>query len=216
MNLKTIIFGAGGQGKVILDILQLNNIEIAGFLDNKKAKKYPSFQNYPILGDLDYCRSNDSILGKEFYGIVAIGSNQIREKILKELVLMGMIPINAVHPSVIIAKDVKLGKGNMIAAGVIINPGTIIADNVILNTSCSVDHDNLLEEHVQVCPGVNLAGEVTVKKSAFIGTGAIINPGVTIGEKSIIGSGSVVIKDIPDNVVVVGNPAKIIRELFVE
>ncbi len=59
-----------------------------------------------------------------------------------------------------------------------------------------------------------MAGEVTIKKYAFIGTGAIINPGITIGSHSTIGSGAVVINDIPDNTVAVGNPAKIIKSAF--
>jgi sugar O-acyltransferase (sialic acid O-acetyltransferase NeuD family) len=213
--LELIIFGAGGQGKVILDIFKSNDIKITGFLDSIKTKHNTTFQNYPILGDIQYCHSNKSILGKEFSGIVAIGDNLKRKEILQGLKEIGMTPINAIHPSAIIAKDVEIGIGNMIAAGVVINPGTSIGDNVILNTSSSIDHDNTLENHTQICPGANLAGEVTVRESAFIGTGAIVNPGVSIGKDSIIGSGSVVITDIPDNVLAVGNPAKIIKKTSV-
>jgi UDP-perosamine 4-acetyltransferase len=211
MNL--VIFGAGGHGKVILDILKRNNIEITGFLDDDKSKANTEFQNYPILGDLQYCGSEESILGDKFQGIVAIGDNKEREKVLTKLLNFGMVPYNAFHPKATIADDVTFGKGNAVMAGVIINPGSKIGNNVIINTACSIDHDNILEDHVQVCPGSHLAGEVTVKKYAFIGTGAIVNPGIKIGFNSIIGSGAVIIKDIPDNVVVAGNPSKIIKKL---
>lgn len=134
--------------------------------------------------------------------------------IFDQLIKIGMAPINAIHPATTIASDVSINQGNVIVAGTVINPGTQIGNNVIINTACSIDHDNVLEDHTQVCPGANLAGEVTIKKYAFIGTGAIINPGITIGSHSTIGSGAVVINDIPDNTVAVGNPAKIIKSVF--
>ena len=209
--MKTIIFGAGGHGKVILDILQKNNIAIAGFLDGDEAKINTQFQNFPILGGLQYCQSKESILGKSFNGIVAIGENNTRKVIFYKLLEVGMIPINAFHPNATIADDVSCGKGNVIMAGVVINPGSRIGNNTVINTSCSIDHDNKIEDHVQVAPGAYLAGEVTVKEYAFIGTGAIVNPGITIGSNTIVASGAVVIEDIPSNIVVAGNPAKIIR-----
>lgn len=208
-----VIFGAGGHGKVILDILKRNNIEIIGFLDDDKSKVNTEFQNYPILGGVQYCGSEESILGDKFQGIVALGDNKNREKVLTKLLKFGMVPFNAFHPAATIADDVTFSKGNAVMAGVVINSGSKIGSNTIINTACSIDHDNTLEDHVQVCPGAHLAGEVTVKAYAFIGTGAIVNPGITIGFNSIIGSGAVIIKDVPDNVIVAGNPSKIIKKL---
>lgn len=211
--MKFVIFGAGGHGKVILDILKKNKIDITGFLDDDKSKSKTEFQNYPILGDMQYCGSEESILGDKFRGIVAIGDNKRREKVLTKLLKLGMVPFNVFHPTATIADDVTFGKGNVVMAGVVINPGSKIGNNTIINTACSIDHDNILEDHVQVCPGAHLAGEVTVKKYSFIGTGAIVNPGIKIGLNSIISSGAVIIKDIPDNVVVAGNPSRIIKKL---
>lgn len=210
--MKTIIFGAGGHGKVILDILQKNDIKIAGFLDDDDSKTNTQFQNYPILGGLEYCQSKKSILGKSFKGIVAIGENNTRKLVFNRLLEVGMIPLNAFHPNATIANDVTFGNGNVVMAGVVINPGSRIGNNNVINTSCSIDHDNKIEDHVQVAPGAHLAGEVTVKKYAFIGTGAIINPSITIGSNTIVASGAVVIEDMPDNVVAAGNPAKIIKK----
>ncbi len=211
--MKRIIFGAGGHGKVVLDILKTNDVEITGFLDDDESKHQTTFQNYPVLGGLKYCQSNKSILGKKFQGIVALGTNRTRWFVFDQLKKIGMIPVNAIHPKTVIATDVTVGQGNMIVAGVVINTGSQIGNNIIINTSCSIDHDNILEDHTQICPGAHLAGEVTIKENAFIGTGAIINPGVTIGANSVIGSGSVVLEDVPDDVVAVGNPVKIIKHL---
>lgn len=89
------------------------------------------------------------------------------------------------------------------AAGVEIDEGVQIAPQVTILT---VNHDFKHREIVKCSP-------VHIKRNAWIGARAIILPGVTVGENAIVGSGAVVTKDVPDNVIVVGNPARIIREL---
>ena len=66
---------------------------------------------------------------------------------------------------------------------------------------------------VHLAPGVTICGEVKVGDFSFIATGATIMPNINVGKNSIVGSGSLVTKDVPDNVLVYGNPAKIIREI---
>jgi Mg/Co/Ni transporter MgtE len=73
-----------------------------------------------------------------------------------------------------------------------------------------VDHDSIVEDFVHVAPGATICGQVKIGKKSFIGANATILPRLTIGENSIIGAGSVVTKNIPDNVVAYGSPAKVI------
>lgn len=104
--------------------------------------------------------------------------------------------------------------------------------NVFINHSTILSASGGIEfgDGVMLAPGVKIAtinhdynnrhtiytyGKVTVKKNAWIGLGATITPGVTIGENSVVAAGSVVTKDVPDNVVVGGVPAKIIKNLCV-
>ena len=93
----------------------------------------------------------------------------------------------------------------------VIQPNTTIGKHVIVNTSASIDHDNYIADFVHVAPKVALTGHVEVGEGSFIGAGAVVIPKIKIGKWCTIGAGSVVIKDVPDNAVVVGNPAKIIR-----
>ena len=118
----------------------------------------------------------------------------------------------AIHPSAIIAEDVKIGTGSVIMAGVVINPGTVIGKNCIINTCSSLDHDNLLEDYVHISPGAHLAGTVTIKEGTWICTGAIVKNNITIGKNNIIGAGGVVIKDIiEENGTYIGVPARRIK-----
>jgi sugar O-acyltransferase (sialic acid O-acetyltransferase NeuD family) len=145
------------------------------------------------------------------HAVVGVGDNITRALLFKRLLDVGLIPFNVIHPSAIIAKRVQIGRGVVILAGAVVNTGSKIGDNVCINTAASVDHDNVLEESTHIYPGAHLAGGVKVKRYSYVGTGAAVNPYLTIGENVIIGSGAVVCEDIPDNVVAVGVPARVIK-----
>ena len=81
---------------------------------------------------------------------------------------------------------------------------------MILNTGCSIDHHNVIGDHAHIAPGARLGGNVTVGQGALIGIGAVVLPGVRIGAWSIVGAGAVVTRDLPDGVVAVGSPARML------
>jgi len=141
--------------------------------------------------------------------IVAIGDNQLRSRIYSELVDNGEFFVNAIHPEAIVADQVSIGCGVVVCAGVIINPGAIIHNNVILNTGCSVDHHNIIHDHVHLAPGSVLGGDVIIKEGTLIGIGSTVLPQKIIGAWSSIGAGAVVTDNIPEHVTAVGIPAAI-------
>lgn len=146
------------------------------------------------------------VAGKEF--LVAIGDDHTRARLFEEIVKAGGRPVNVVHPRAWLSPRALCGSGIFVAASAVVNPGAVIGDNCILNTSCSVDHDCVLGDHVHVCPGVRLAGQVKVGALTMVGTGASVLPGVRIGEDCRIGAGAAVIHDVADHSVVVGVPAR--------
>ncbi|MBF8436533.1 acetyltransferase [Halanaerobiaceae bacterium Z-7014] len=205
---KTYIIGAGGHGKVILDILERQGYDIAGFLDDDETIHGTEINGYPVI---DSVSKLEDIAAET---VIAVGHNPTRKKLFNQINEYKDIDlINTIHPETIINSHVDIGSGNMIVAGAIINSNTVIKDNVIINTGATVDHDCLIESHVHISPGVNLGGNVTVREGSHIGIGASVLPGITIGENVTVGAGAVVISNLEANSVYAGVPAKKIRDL---
>lgn len=162
----------------------------------------------PVVGD-------DSALPRLFseglkHAFVALGDNALRLRRGRELEEIGYTIVNAISPAATIASTVRLGRGVAIMAGVVINADTEINDYAIINTRASLDHDCRIEESVHIAPGVSLAGNVTVRRLAFLGVGTSVIPAITIGEQAVIGAGACVVRDIPAGCKAVGVPARLI------
>jgi sugar O-acyltransferase (sialic acid O-acetyltransferase NeuD family) len=208
---KIGIVGAGGHGRVVLDlILESRGMEPAGFFDQKGGGEGP--YGWPILGDETALVENWS--GSRLDGVVvAIGDNRSRRRIFERLAAAGIPLVSLIHRRAQVSRFARIGAGTVICAGAVVGPGAVIGDNCIINTGASVDHDCRVKDHAHICPGSVLAGAVTVGEEAMLGTGTLVIPGITIGNKTITGAGTVVIRDLPDNLLVVGVPARLIRHL---
>lgn len=206
---KVVIWGASGHALVVADIIRLRaEYQIIGFLDNVTPQRRNTiFCGAQILGgeeQLDGLREqgvNHIIFG--------FGNYEMRLSLAEYVKLKGFQLASAIHPSAIIAADVSIKSGTVVAAGAVINSGSTIGENVIINTSASVDHECIIGDGAHICPGAHLAGNVTVGRGAWVGIGACVINRISIGSASLIGAGAVVVKDIPDNVVAYGNPAKV-------
>jgi sugar O-acyltransferase (sialic acid O-acetyltransferase NeuD family) len=208
---RTLVLGAGGHGRVVLDILlQTGRHEVVGFLDNNAEIHGRRIDGIPVLGaldDLSRLAAELDIAG----AIVAIGDNGVRRGLARRVDAAGIDLLNAIHPSATLAHNATLGRNVVIAAGVVVCAHCQIGDSVILNTGCIVDHQTMIGEGSHVCPGVRIAGRVKVEPGTFIGIGATIVPKITLGCESIIGAGSVVIEDVPPLATVVGVPARRVK-----
>jgi len=213
MKQNILIFGASGHSSVIIDMLEKGKeYNIIGYIDSDVKKHGELFMGYKILGskkDLSsICKENNV-----YSGLVAIGNNWKRRTV-SELIQQeypGFKFISIIHPSVQIAKNVKVGEGSVVMGGAIINSNTIIGNHCILNSGCIVEHDCVVNDFSSIAPGAVIGGNVYIGSNSAISIGAVVKNNINIGEASVIGANSTVLQDIGNNVVVYGTPAKFIR-----
>ena len=208
--MRIVIAGAGGHGRVVLDILRSNHqFELAGFLDSNVGLHGSEVDGLKVLGDFSLIPQFEELdIGA---AVIAIGDNRTRQGYVDTFLKASVKLVNAIHPSSNVAGTARVGKNVVIAAGTNVCTHAIIEDSVILNTGCIIDHESHIYKAAHICPGVKLAGHVQVRESAFIGIGATVIQGITIGESSVVGAGAVVLQEVPAFTTVVGVPAKVVK-----
>lgn len=195
------IIGAGGHGAVVAEIAEALDLPIAGFIDDDPSLKGQRVLDLPVIGNCKYIPKGVSVA-------LAIGNNAVRSKLLEVADEMKWnLPI-LIHPSAIISPSAIIGQGTVVMAQTVVNARAKIGRGCILNTLCSVDHDCCLGDAVHIAPGARLAGNVTIGAGTLMGVGCCVRPGTRIGSGCVIGVGSAVVSDIPDNLVVYGNPVR--------
>lgn len=204
--MEIFLFGAGGHAAVVLDLCETLGIGVSGIYDDISSS-LKNFPKYPFLGKI--CD-----LPQEFSGpsIIAIGNNQVRQKISKQFPFCEWVSL--VHPSAQIGTGVKIGRGAVIFAGSVVQARAKVGDHVIVNTSATVDHDCIIDDFAHIAPGCNLSGNVRIGEGSLMGVGSCSVPNMEIGEWSIVGAGGVVVSNIPPGSTAVGVPAKVVKRIF--
>ena len=209
------MWGAKGHGIVIRDVLDNYNCHLDAVFDNDKSLRSP-YNDVPLIylkdGFENWVKSNN-IENMGF--IVAIGGARGRDRmeLSNYLSSYGLHDISFIHPNTSVSRDVVLGKGIQVMAGAVISVRVSIGDYTIVNHQTNIDHECILGKGVHVAPGATLTGCVEVKDFAMVGAGSTILPNITIGEGAIVGAGAVVTKDVGDGDVVVGIPARKMKQI---
>lgn len=212
--MKDIIFWGGtGQARVLREAIAGSDFNLIACFDNKAIES--PFSDIPIYigpDGFDLWKNEHSSVSN-IMAATAIGGSRGEERldIQEWLVKNGLSAATIIHKTAFIASDATIGEGSQILAMSAVCANAAVGKACIINTAASVDHCCRIGDGVHIAPGARLAGEVIVEDFAFIGTGAIILPGIKIGFKAIIGAGSVVTKNIPPHATVAGNPAHLIK-----
>jgi len=210
MKKKISIIGSGTYGEVIYELVSLLGYEVHGFYDDNKSKHGNYINSVPVLGDIDYEKID--IKDKNF--VVAIGDNEIRRNISTNIVRRGGILPTLIHPSVIISESATIGNGCVLHANSFIWTNVNIDDFSIISVNANIAHHTTIKTGTFISTGANVGANISIEDNSFIGIGAILMTGVkSIGRSSVIGAGAVVIRNVPEYSVVVGNPGKVIRSV---
>lgn len=211
---SVVIIGAGGFGREVVEIFKDQNKisktwDILGFIDENQELQGKLVNGYPVLGSLDWLREHR---GDNLGCVCAIGTCETRKQVVEKLRETGINYYNAIHPSVIMSEFVEMGVGVIICAGSILTVNIKIGDHVHIDTNCSIAHDAVIGNYCRLNPGVKINGNNHLGEGVYVGTGATFIQEVSIGDWSMIGAGAVVSKDIPERVVAVGMPARVIKQ----
>jgi sugar O-acyltransferase (sialic acid O-acetyltransferase NeuD family) len=208
-----VLFGGGNQAHYTIDIIEKENkYNIVGIIDSIHDVGSERF-GYKILGrqeNLKEIINEYNIYG----GVISIGDNWNRYYVYQQIkeIVPDFTFVNAIHPSVIIGNTTELGVGVVAMAGCIFNPKAKIGDFTFFATGAQIEHDNEINDFASVSAGSITGGYVKLGKFSAITLGVTVMDRVEIGENTVIGSGSLVTKSIPSNVLAYGNPVKIIRD----
>ena len=207
---KVIFWGGGGLARTLkLQVEALGGEVVAIFNDIEGIA--PPCPGVPVLFGKPafdaWIRNEDP---RDVGFLIAIGNPHGRRRLdLHEMLLeAGLQAITIVHPTAWIAADAEIGVGSQVDACAVIMANARLGRQCLVGPNCTISHDDVLEDGVDVTVGVTICGEVHVGKHAWLGGGCVIRPRVRIGDDAIVGLGAVVTKDVAPRTTVVGNPAR--------
>ena len=209
---KLLVFGSSGHASVVVDTVELSRThQIVGYLDDTVAVGTVR-RGYPILGGFD----DAAKICEEHainHALIAVGDNWWRREIHQRITAKRTdwaFPVIK-HPTAIVAASAEIAKGSVVLARAHVGPGSRVGEFCIVNTGSSLDHDCTLRNFASIAPGVFMGGLVEIGECSAIGVGASISDRISIGHHAVVGTGAVVVRDVPDLVVAYGNPARVQR-----
>ena len=210
---KLIIFGGSGIGMIAASIAEDNRShEVLGFLNDvvPTGDFVGKYKKFPVLGDsADYVKYLDD--PKIDFFIAYVGMKN--EKNVFEKVKAIGIPENRwatlIHSTAIIPDGYcKIGKGVLIAALCQLSADTTVSNNCILLPNSFLGHDSFMDVFAHIATNGVVGANVHVGKACHVGSNATIREKIKIGDFSLVGAGSMVLKDVMEGTIVIGNPAK--------
>ncbi len=208
---EIVIFGAGGLGKEVLELIcQINGARpvwnVVGFFDDSVSTG-TVVNGVSVLGDFE------SLQKSNFTNVaVAVGNPTIRANLIEMLRENKTMPI-LIHPTATVPNEnISIGYGVIVAAHVFLSVNVKMGNGILLNVGCSIGHDVTIGDFCTINPGCRVSGSVKLGDRVFAGVGSILNNNISIVNDVKIGAGAVVLKSVEKKSTVFGNPARVVLE----
>lgn len=209
---EIVILGAGDFGKEVAWLIEEINTKnptytIIGYLDDDEKKIGQNYNGYKCLGPISLL--NELNKNRQICAVIANQNGDIRRKFVEQSLDFSEWE-TLIHPSVNISRTSIIGKGCILCAGCNVSCNTSIGDFCIFNISVTLGHDCVVDDFVSIMAGSCISGHVQIKTGAYLATNCTVVPKMKVGNHAKIGAGSVVIRNVKDNVTVMGVPAKVL------
>lgn len=208
---RFVIMGAGGHGRVVADLVRTLGHDVVGYADEDTDKLGIVVDSTGATVVLDQTTVLCCARGEQRWPLaidavaLGVGDNTARAQFLAQI--PDAMLSTLIHPRSWVSESAQLGPGSIVLAGALINSGANIGGAAIVNSGAIIEHDCALGIAVHISPGATLCGAVSVGARSWVAAAAVIIPGCKVGKGCVVGAGAVVIRDIPDGMTVVGNPA---------
>lgn len=205
-TIQVAILGAGGFAREVLWALRdarahgtNERFEPVAFVD--RVPRAEPFKGLPVISLADVKPGTFLICGIG-------GMTEIKERVVRDALARGhRFAPAAIARTAEIGPDVAIGRGSIVCAGSIVTCDVTIGEHVAINLDCTVGHDARIGDFSTLSPGVHVSGNVELVHAVYVGTGASILEGITLGARSILGAGGVATRDVPEHALAVGVPA---------
>jgi len=208
-----IVVGAGGHGKVVVNLLLALGRTVVAAVEKTQPSSPRNVLGVPVEGGDEVVLAHDPATVE-----LALGIGMPTERPIEGLAARRAEAVRfeargysfppLVHPAAVVGAECSIAAGAQIMAGAVLQPCCLIAPFVIVNTGANVDHDCILCEGSHIAPGATLGGSVCIGRETLIGIGATVLQGVTVGSHALIAGGAMVTKDIGDRECCMGVPAR--------
>jgi UDP-perosamine 4-acetyltransferase len=206
------ILGVGHNTPVYIELVEAIGYRIAGLYHFDDTRTGEIDHGYKILGSFD-CLLNSEIKGMSF--ALSMGDNNIRSTLYKRIVSNGGYVPTLIHPRAQISRFANIENGVVCHMSVIVDPDVTIGSNSVLSCGSSVSHSSSVGSNCFLAANSLVGAYVSIEDNVFIGLSATITSGkvAKIGSNAIIGAGACVIDSVPENTIVAGIPARVIKKI---
>ena len=205
------IYGASGLGREVLELAMIINAK------ESKWEQFIFIDDGDVSSTVEGCKVYKYDAAIQKYGhrleiAMGIGEPTTREKLFAKIKKDSILTPTLIHPQTYIPTSTVIGNGVIIQNGCFISVGVTIKDYAFLQPMCAVGHDCTLEEGCIVSSFDSIAGAVHIGRCSYLGMSVSVKELLKIGDYAIIGMGSAVFKDVPDEMIAMGNPARLMKK----
>lgn len=204
---KLCIVGVGGFGREVFSSFietfktsGKNIVEEVFFMDDNPIYKGKKVMDLPVIQKHEFNPTDAEV-------VIAVGDPETRMKVANSLPKETQYA-TLIHPSAILMADYEIGEGGIITAGSILTCNIKIGKHCHLNLNTTVGHDCRIGDYFTTAPGVHISGECNIGNLVYFGTNASVRQGIEITDRVTIGMGGIVVKNIIESGIYIGNPTK--------